>query len=74
MIERSRSRDVIDFFWEWQKRQAALRHNTTVAELALNKCEETFLCCDWDGFGYWHNVYCRERGIRSTSSKRNFTR
>ena len=35
MIGTARTGDVIDFFWEWQKRQAARRRNT-VAEVALD--------------------------------------
>jgi hypothetical protein len=53
--------DVIQDFWQWYNRRAQ-RQNSGVAKLALDKCEETFQRCDWNGFGYWYEVYCRERG------------
>ena len=64
MIERARTHDVIDFFWEWQKRRA-VRGRNTIAELALDRCEETLQRGDWGGFGYWHGIYCRERALNS---------
>lgn len=64
MIGRKHSHDVIDFFWERQKRLVPRQRNT-IAELALDKCEEMFRCCDWDGFGRWYGIYRRERGMRS---------
>lgn len=57
----TRTHDVISNFWEWYNRRAQ-RRNIGVAELALDKCEETFERRDWEGFGYWYEVYCRERG------------
>jgi hypothetical protein len=56
----TRTYDVIEDFWKWYDR-GARRHDNGVADLALEKCEETFQRCDWKGFGYWHRVYCRER-------------
>jgi hypothetical protein len=60
MIKSQQHRDVVDFFWEWQQR-AMQRQRNPVADLALDKCEELFQCCDWKGFAYWHAIYCRER-------------
>jgi hypothetical protein len=58
MMEKDRPGDVIDFFWEWRRRRDGGR---AVAEFALDKCEEMFRHCDWQGFGYWLAVYRRER-------------
>jgi hypothetical protein len=52
--------DVVDFFWEWQRRHRDSR-TSALAELALDKCEEMLMWGKWDGFGYWHAVYLRER-------------
>lgn len=57
MVDPTRGADVIDFFWEWQKR----RSRNGLAELALDKCAETYKRRDWDGFAYWHRIYCRQR-------------
>ncbi len=73
MIAAARAHDVIDFFWEWQKRHAGRGHNT-VAELALDKSEEALWRSDWDGFSYWHGIYCRERAISYTGFARDFAR
>jgi hypothetical protein len=62
--EQVRSSDVIDFYWEWQKRQAN-RQSSAMADFALDNCEETIRRRDWDGFAYWHRIYCRERGTWS---------
>jgi hypothetical protein len=52
--------DVIDFFWEWYRRRKPTRRSS-LGELALDKCEETLLRRDWQGFGYWHAIFVRER-------------
>ena len=62
----TRPHDVIRDFWQWYDRRSQ-RQNNGVADLALDKCEETFQRCDWHGFGYWYEVYCRERGRTATS-------
>ena len=36
-----------------------------ILELALNKCEETFMRSDWNGFGYWFRIYRREKAGKS---------
>jgi hypothetical protein len=54
------SYDVITDFWEWYRRRHARQHEL-VAEIALDKCEETFRQSDWDNFGYWYAIYLRER-------------
>jgi hypothetical protein len=59
MPEDGRGYDVVIDFWEWyQRREARLN---PVASYALEQCEETFRKCDWNGFGYWHAIYLRER-------------
>ena len=52
--------NVIDFFWEWY-RQHERSCKSPLCGFALDKCEETFLHRDWQGFGYWHSVFLRER-------------
>jgi hypothetical protein len=52
--------DVIIDFWEWYERRKARGHGA-LADLALDKCEETFRKCEWDSFGYWYAIYRRER-------------
>lgn len=52
--------DVVDFFWEWQRRRASPK-TSALADLALGKCEETLIERDWQRFRYWHAVYLRER-------------
>jgi hypothetical protein len=52
--------DVIDFFWEWYRRRDRVR-SVPLCQYALDKCEETFIGRDWEGFGYWHAVFARER-------------
>ena len=60
MNDCKRCADVIDFFWERQRRYKEPRSNA-IAELALDKCEEMFARRDWKGFGYWHSIYYRAR-------------
>jgi hypothetical protein len=60
MTEKTRDYDVIVDFWEWYQRREAGRQNP-LASYALDKCEETFIKCEWDRFGYWHAIYLRER-------------
>lgn len=60
MQERTCCADVIDFFWEWQRRRMDPR-GEQIADYALEKCEETFQRRDWKEFGRWHAIYCRER-------------
>ena len=61
MQTRARCPDVIDFFWEWQRRQTVARSDG-IANYALDRCEEAFQRCDWKEFARWHAIYCRERG------------
>jgi hypothetical protein len=60
MIEKARDYDVIVDFWEWYQRREARRHDP-LASYALDKCEDALASCDWEGFGYWHTIYLRER-------------
>jgi len=44
--------------------------SSALAEMALDKCAETYQRRDWARFGYWHAVFVRERnrlgGMRSS--------
>ena len=60
MTESEHCPNVIANFWEWHRRQQERAHGP-IARLALDKCEETFRCSDWDRFGFWFAVYRRER-------------
>jgi hypothetical protein len=59
--------DVITDFWEWYQRRHAQEHDP-IANLALDKCEETFGRGDWDSFGYWYAIYLRERPKKPNSA------
>jgi hypothetical protein len=52
--------DVITNFWDWYRRRYAPERGL-IADLALEKCEETFKRRAWDDFGYWYKIYRRER-------------
>jgi hypothetical protein len=67
MTEKTRDYDVIVDFWEWYQRREAGRQNP-LASYALDKCEETFIKCEWDRFSYWHAIYLRERPKSPSSS------
>jgi hypothetical protein len=60
MNDRARRADVIDFLREQQWRQRS-RHSESIAELALDMCEEMFQQRDWKEFARWHAIYCRTR-------------
>ena len=51
---------VIDFPGKRKHRRSRSRSDA-LAELALDKCEETFRQRDWERFAHWHAVYLRER-------------
>jgi hypothetical protein len=36
------------------------RQSNPLANYALDKCEETFRKCEWNGFGRWYEIYLRE--------------
>jgi hypothetical protein len=59
MVDGVRGYDVVVDFWDWYRRREA-RLNP-LATYALDKCEETFRKCEWSGFGYWYQIYLRER-------------
>jgi hypothetical protein len=63
MIDKAHSCDVVADFWEWYQR----RQHSPLAHYALDKCEETFMRCEWDKSGYWHTIYVRERLRRQAS-------
>jgi hypothetical protein len=59
MIDGTRYADVVDFFWECERRRK--KQQNALAEFALDECEEMFRQRDWSRFGYWHVIYRRER-------------
>jgi hypothetical protein len=50
--------DIADFV---SPPRAPERTTSALAEMALDKCQQTLLWGDWDRFRYWHEVYLRER-------------
>jgi hypothetical protein len=60
MTESERRPNVVANFWEWYQRRQARAHSP-LARFAIDKCEETYSCSDWDGFDYWFSIYRRER-------------
>jgi hypothetical protein len=61
---------IIDFFLESQRRSPR-RTTSGLAEMALDKCEETLMRRDWGHFGHWHAVFLRERNrLRSDQVSR----
>jgi hypothetical protein len=58
--------DAIDFLWERQRRQRS-RQSESIAELALDMCEEMFKQRNWKDFARWHAVYCRARSSSQNS-------
>jgi hypothetical protein len=63
------SRTVIDFFWEWYRRHDQAGRKP-MAELALDKCEETLQQREWESFGRWFAIYRRERARAAIRSDR----
>jgi len=60
MTETVRCPNPVANFWEWyQCRQE--RGPSSIARYALDKCEEAYMRSEWDGFGYWFEIYRRER-------------
>jgi hypothetical protein len=60
MNDRTRRADAIDFLWERQRRQRS-RQSESIAELALDMCEEMFQQRNWKEFARWHAIYCWAR-------------
>jgi hypothetical protein len=60
MNDRTRRAGAIDFLWERQRCQRS-RQSESIAELALDMCEEMFQQRNWKGFARWHAIYCRAR-------------
>jgi hypothetical protein len=60
MNDRTRRAGAIDFLWERQRRQGS-RQSESIAELALDMCEEMFQQRNWKEFARWHAIYCRAR-------------
>ena len=52
--------DVITDFWKWYERRYSRQHGP-IADLALDNCEDAFGKCEWSKFGYWYEIYRRER-------------
>jgi hypothetical protein len=47
-------------FWEWYQRRQE-RGLSPMARYSLDKCEEAYRSYKWDSFGYWFEIYRRER-------------
>ncbi len=60
------SGDVIDFFWEWHRRRGRVR-GSPLYRYSLDKCKEMFIQRDWEGLGYWHAIFARERQRRAVT-------
>ena len=69
MTEKVPAYDVIVDFWQWYQRRKERRHGP-LASHALDKCEEMFARREWAGFGYWHQIFVRERVAREHKHKR----
>ncbi len=54
---------VITNFWEWYQRRQECGASP-LARYALDKCEEAYRRSEWDRFGYWFEIYRRERPRR----------
>lgn len=67
MTEAHRTADVITDFWQWYERKQR-RDRGALAGYALDRCEEAFRRGEWDRFGYWFSVYCRDRSVRTRSN------
>jgi hypothetical protein len=65
MNDRTRRADAIDFLWERRRRQRS-HQSESIAELALDMCEEMFQQRNWKEFARWHGIYCRERRFSQT--------
>ena len=70
MTESERCPNVIVNFWEWYERHQE-RARRPIARLALDKCEESYRCSDWDRFDYWFSIYRRERPCSQNSDARH---
>jgi hypothetical protein len=46
---------------ELSRRPPEQIRTSSLAEHALDQCEEAFRHSDWQKFGYWHVVFLRER-------------
>jgi len=46
---------------ELSRRRPEQVRTSSLAEHALDQCEEAFRRSDWQKFGYWHIVFLRER-------------
>jgi hypothetical protein len=55
-----RDTNVVDFL-EFRGRRREQIRTSSLAEHALDECEEAFRRSDWPRFGYWHAVFLRER-------------
>ena len=54
---------------EFGKYSDRSRLDNGILELALDRCEETFMRSDWNGFGYWFRVYRREKAGKNIGAR-----
>ena len=67
MMEGSRTPNVIADFWLWYERRQK-RERGALSCYALDRCEEAFRRREWERFGYWFSIYCRERSTGTRSN------
>ena len=60
MTESARCPNPVANFWEWYQRRQK-RGRGPMARYSLDKCEESYRRSDWESFGYWFEIYLRER-------------
>ena len=62
--------EVADFRkWHLQRQK---RGHSPLARYALDKCEEAYRHSEWDRFGYWFEIYRRERPKILRFDRENF--
>jgi hypothetical protein len=60
MAEGLQCPNTVANFREWQTRLQERRHGP-LARYALDRCEEAYRRSEWATFGYWFEIYRRER-------------
>jgi hypothetical protein len=67
MIDGRRTPDVVADFWLWYERRQR-RERGALGGYALDQCEEAFRQKEWERFGYWFSIYCRERSTHTRAN------
>ena len=71
MTESARCPNSVANFWEWYQRRQK-RGRGPMARYSLDKCEESYRRSDWESFGYWFEIYLRERPRTPNSMRTTF--